>query len=593
MKKLLIALPENVSSALGFTLLHSLWQGALLLILFAGLHFVFKTSRTRYLLGMGALLSQTLLSLLTFIWIFEPARESELLSSSVLLPGEFLKMDSYTILHAIQSYIADNHQKFTFLWILGVSILLTRMFIGLVYTKHLKSAGTFLAPIEAEEILKDLAVRMKVKDAIALFESNKISSPLTIGWLKPVILFPVGMINGLSPAQVEAILAHELAHILRKDYILNILQSFVEVLFFFHPAVWAISHRVRVERENACDDMALDHCEGKLVLAHALAEVATFQSKPAFAMAFGARKYTLLDRVKRIVGINERQTPTHWLSLAMVLCLCFVAWSYAKEPETPVEITYDGIPLDTIPKTKAELKLEATAKEISEMSAKMNVIAEKMENTTSQMKLDEIEKLSEKIAQISSQMDIPSAKIEFLSEEIAALSLEIAAKKMRRLDTHELEKDLELRSAEMAKIQVDLEKVSEEMKSIHKAIEKQPMHDLQMQLSDLQAPLENLSQLMREKGNEIKTYAEVVVAEHESRAKEFSQKLKSTGLIKDADNYELNMIGDEIKINGKTLSPEESARVLELIKGHYRLPKDSKKLELGMKQGKMKYMITH
>src|SRR5690606_19858334 len=110
-----------------------------------------------------------------------------------------------------------------------------------------------------------------LKERIQLLESVKVNLPLTIGWLKPVILFPAGMLSGMPADQLEAIMAHELAHIQRRDYLFNIVQNAIEILFFFHPAVWAISHRIRVERENCCDDIALRHCQSKLALANALA----------------------------------------------------------------------------------------------------------------------------------------------------------------------------------------------------------------------------------------------------------------------------------------------------------------------------------
>ncbi|WP_187270297.1 M56 family metallopeptidase, partial [Pontibacter qinzhouensis] len=123
------------------------------------------------------------------------------------------------------------------------------------------------------------------------------------GYLKPVILLPVGAVTGLSQVQVEAILAHELAHILRKDYLLNLLQSVADVLFFYHPAVWWMSGVVRAEREHCCDDLAVALCGSPLTYARALAELEAMRlpTAPAMALAVSGKNGTLLHRIKRLV----------------------------------------------------------------------------------------------------------------------------------------------------------------------------------------------------------------------------------------------------------------------------------------------------
>jgi beta-lactamase regulating signal transducer with metallopeptidase domain len=136
------------------------------------------------------------------------------------------------------------------------------------------------------DILNKLALQSRFNTGIELLESALVRSPLTIGHLKPVILFPIGLINRLSESEVEAILAHELAHILRRDYIFNILQSVVEVVFYFHPAVWWLSAQVRQERESACDDRAIALVGNKMNYAKALVtiqEMAFFPLSPALA----------------------------------------------------------------------------------------------------------------------------------------------------------------------------------------------------------------------------------------------------------------------------------------------------------------------
>ncbi len=589
MKKLLITLPESLSSAVGFTLLHSLWQGALLLIVFTVMHFLFKSARSRYLLGMGSLFLQAVISLITFTWIYSPGLAGSstiaLESSHLLLPGEMMGTTRHTLLHSAQSYIAQNHQKFTLFWLLGVAILLFRTAIGLFYTRHLKSAGTKTAETKAHTLLKELCQKLRMDPKIQLLESVKISVPLTIGWLKPVILFPAGMLSGLPADQLEAILAHELAHIKRRDYLFNIVQNVIETFFFFHPAVWAISHRVRAERENCCDDIALQHCQSKLVLASALAEVASFSSRPPFAMAFGARRYTLTDRVKRIVGMNERPAHINWISLSILLSLCMTVWTYAQEKEKPAApppvvntatLPTPVAPLDTIPKTPAELAMEELSGEMSALSNQMSQYSDKMQGLSQKMHTAEMDKLSEEMSKLSEKMASPSEKIGDLAQKIAVLSLELATKKLKKEPTADMEAQLQAKQAEMEEVQKDMETLSEKMTALGKKMEvaQEPLHRLGQEMNRLSEPMDSLGKIMNKKGDEMNRLGEKIREEYEARAKAFSKAIGESGLVKDAGNYEIDINASGAQINGKQLNEADASKLWKIISTHHRAPRD-------------------
>ncbi|UON82092.1 M48 family metalloprotease [Dyadobacter chenwenxiniae] len=155
-----------------------------------------------------------------------------------------------------------------------------------------------------------MTAKMNITQSVEFRETAKIVTPMVIGALRPVVLIPIGLLSGFSTAQIEAILAHELAHIRRNDYLINMLQSFVEVVFFFHPAIWWLSDRIRAEREHCCDDIALSVCGDKMSLAHALVKVAEWQRTPGFAMAFASKKPLLLQRVQRVLGLNPKPART-------------------------------------------------------------------------------------------------------------------------------------------------------------------------------------------------------------------------------------------------------------------------------------------
>ena len=125
-----------------------------------------------------------------------------------------------------------------------------------------------------------LSRRLHIGRAITLLESALVDVPTVIGWLKPVVLLPASALAGLSPQQLEAILAHELAHIRRHDYLVNLLQTLVETVLFYHPAVWWLSRRIRIERENCCDDLAVSLCGDPVAYAQALADLEALRSGP-------------------------------------------------------------------------------------------------------------------------------------------------------------------------------------------------------------------------------------------------------------------------------------------------------------------------
>jgi hypothetical protein len=148
-----------------------------------------------------------------------------------------------------------------------------------------------------------LARRLHISRAITLLESTLVEVPTVIGWLKPVVLLPASALGALSPSQLEAILAHELAHIRRHDYLVNLLQTLVETLLFYHPAVWWLSRRIRIERENCCDDLAVSLCGDPVAYANALADLESLRSEttPTHHIALAATGGSLLHRVRRLL----------------------------------------------------------------------------------------------------------------------------------------------------------------------------------------------------------------------------------------------------------------------------------------------------
>ena len=222
---------------------------------------------------------------------------------------------------SIQAYFNQNLPLIVGLWILGVAIFLLRMLSSISYVYYLKGRMNFPADEYWLDLLDDMIRKIGLDKAVTLVESALVRTPQVVGYLKPVILFPLGMINRLPAAEVEAILAHELSHILRHDHLLNVLQSVVETLFYFHPGVWWISAQIRTERESASDEMAIQLTGDALTYAQALVtvqEMGYLPMSPALAFA-GQRKSQFMLRLQRILNIKSPTTNTMEKMLTVVL----------------------------------------------------------------------------------------------------------------------------------------------------------------------------------------------------------------------------------------------------------------------------------
>ncbi len=192
-----------------------------------------------------------------------------------------------------------------FAWICGVLILSLRLVSGWLWVQRMKSHGT--SPVEDgwDVIAARLSRRLHIARTVRLLRSTLVEVPTVIGWLKPVILLPASALSGLNPHQLEAILAHELAHIRRHDYLVNLMQTVVETLLFYHPAVWWLSRRIRAERENCCDDLAVNLCGDPFTYAQALADLEGLRS-PSRRFVMAANGGSLVQRVRRVLG-----APSH------------------------------------------------------------------------------------------------------------------------------------------------------------------------------------------------------------------------------------------------------------------------------------------
>src|SRR5687767_6538095 len=210
-------------------------------------------------------------------------------------------------------------------WVCGVGILTLRLMSGWMWVRRMTSHGTAPASAVIQEIAARIARNLHIRRTVTYLQSTLVDVPTVIGWLKPVVLVPASALSALTPQQLEAIIAHELAHIRRHDYLVNLLQTLVETLLFYHPAVWWLSRRIRIERENCCDDLAVSLCGDPVAYANALADLEALRSGPApdHHIAMAATGGSLLQRVRRLLGAPSSHTGRGpaWLAGSVALLL--------------------------------------------------------------------------------------------------------------------------------------------------------------------------------------------------------------------------------------------------------------------------------
>lgn len=229
-------------------------------------------------------------------------------------------------------------------WLLGVAMLSLRLLISWWSVQRLRRRASQPANENWQVLLRRMCEQLRVTQSVKLVESALVEVPAVIGRLRPVILLPATAMTGLTTEQLEALLALELAHVRRHDYLINLIQTLVETLLFYHPAVWWISHRIRVEREHCCDDLAVQVCGNGIEYAKALVAMEELRA-PSLGIAMSACGGSLLSRVTPLLApAVEQRRPIGWIAGLFALLLLSVAGALGAGLLTPPEKPTAGLP---------------------------------------------------------------------------------------------------------------------------------------------------------------------------------------------------------------------------------------------------------
>ncbi len=335
---------SNIIQAISWTLVHSLWFG-LIMIVFAGLVILFtrrSVPAVRYNLFTALLFMFIAACTVTFINALSGENFSD---SSGIVPAYDVdkRLGSMSMVTAAYSnlilFLQQYGQPLVFVWMAVMTWKFRGMWRATKKVRTLRSQHIIIPTQELTDRVAYLAKKLGIRKVVSIMESAVINIPVVIGHLKPVILLPVGVTTNLTIGEVEAILLHELAHIRRNDYLINIMQCVGEMIFFFNPGMLWVSSLMRRERENCCDEIAINATNNKLQFVEALIHFKEYSiSKNQYAMGLFSRKNLLLHRVRRIVEAENASLAGREkiiFTLSMGMCLFLFSIFYKSDVSAP------------------------------------------------------------------------------------------------------------------------------------------------------------------------------------------------------------------------------------------------------------------
>jgi beta-lactamase regulating signal transducer with metallopeptidase domain len=356
---------------LGWTLLHFLWQGAAIAAALAAARMMKTDPRSRHTAACAALAAMTAAPVLTSVWLGVGAER-------IPVPATVAASAGTEGLIAVRTPTPGVLPRLVMIWLAGVGVFSMRLASGWISAMRVRYAGTRPAPREWQERMDGLARAIGVARKVRLLVSSRVDVPAVLGWVRPVVLAPVGALTGLPAQHVEALLAHELAHIRRNDYLINVLQGVVEAVLFYHPAVWWVSKQIRTERELCCDDLAVATGGDVLAYARALADLETSRRLHA-NVALAADGASLVKRIERLVEprSSAAQGPGAVWVLSVLLMLGIGGLVIHAAQDTPrgeyPVVMRDSIWMDTVKLGDVALQVRSLGRLTSPTSVELDV----------------------------------------------------------------------------------------------------------------------------------------------------------------------------------------------------------------------------
>ena len=340
-------IPHEIIKAIGWTIFHSVWQGIVIAIILGALLLLTskKSARLRYNISVAAMFLFFFISLGTFLHFYESPKDQSA-DNLIVVSNNTIQSESASdgvssiidnaktnLPKIFESYFENNLSLVVTFWFVGFIIFSLRFIGGAFYVQRLKTTGLNSLDADWHKRLSHLRDQLNLNQTVLISESTQVNVPITIGHLKPIILFPLGMISGLPQDQIEAIISHELAHIKRYDFLINMIQTFIETLFFYHPVVWWLSSLINAERENCCDDIAIQTCGDAVSYSKALYNIQQIRKNQSeLVLAAIGKKNQLYRRIIRMNTKNKNIAYGVRLAAFAVLLTAMAAVSIYSSP---------------------------------------------------------------------------------------------------------------------------------------------------------------------------------------------------------------------------------------------------------------------
>ena len=470
---------ETLIESVGWTLFHSLWQGALIVILLTGVLYLLKkyASQLRYLISLFALIVLLICAGITFYTSYNYAREKQVLKQTLIsdpakiidsLQGQLKQTHAGKQIQSVslqmkwirfRAVLQRNFPVIFIVWLAGVLFFLLRMAGGFLYLRALRNRQVLGLDDKWIQKINELKNKLGIRKKIDALQSLVTEVPMILGYFRPVLLIPASFLTGLSTSELEAVIAHELAHIRRYDYIINIIQSIIETLFFFHPAVWLISKAIRNEREHSCDELAVSVTGNTVnyIKALALSQELVWNRKNQYALTFSSGKVSLLKRIKRIKNhkIMKNKVSGGFIGASLIF-ISIIMVSFTIDARKPNR-EYDSSFQIRKGKTTSIPQPEFNGTHNPAYQIKTKIDIDSL-NYEIQESMEDMETLPEDMEQL---MEMSCTEND---EELALLIKETVNLALSHIDMDALRKEIDraMREADSAMTEIDIEEVRRE-----------------------------------------------------------------------------------------------------------------------------------
>ncbi|HEY2726694.1 MAG TPA: M56 family metallopeptidase [Parafilimonas sp.] len=610
---------NELMQALFRTLMHSLWQGILLASI-AGLIILYTKNSgavLRYKLFSGVLLTFIFISLATFCYeLYSVTSNAVPVTKAITLSAYnnavTHKPSPSNLVEKIISGFKSAENFIVLTWFIIIMLKSISLLTGLRSVYILKHRQVSNAGEYWNEQLKQLAAKAGVTKKVILLKSAIAKIPMVLGHLKPVILFPAAALTTLPPEEIEAILLHELAHIRRKDYLVNILQSLAEIIFFFNPAVLWISSLIKEERENCCDDIAITQIKNKKQFVHALVSFQEYNLTSKYAATFSGKRNHLLNRIKRIITNNNKtltnMEKTFLAAGIIITSLMAVAFAQHKQFSyasfmPPAKTSSLLNKKDTVPVTANDNESKYTMS--STMDGKQYRLVE-VNGKVTELYVDNVRVPDDKISDYNSVIDKLQTKMkadkeaqkeamEAQKETLKAQSE--AMKESMRAQKEEIHEQAEKLQEQAAELREEMENDSDKLQGRVEAIKDQAallqqkalaMSDIKNQVATAQLEAlkatqdgmkkEILAQVQAEKLASLINDSDMINAEKFAKLSELiqDQTEKQSKIIKDKTektiNEELKKQIEQLKQQNEELKQQIKQKVDSIYKSNLNKP---------------------